>query len=156
MLINHPEKPVELNMGPATLSFRQLWSKAEETAFEKPEEKAPAAKASKKKSKGYVVLDLKGKQFRADIDDSAKDWKPLIGSTFEYKVIRYLPYAIVQNNELVNKSNDPVNPAVQLLIRSPEKLEEMHTVFANFPEFSTMHRRHLKPGQQEFGFNSVL
>ena len=99
-----------------------------------------------------MVLDFKGKQFRLDIDDASKDWKPLMGSAFEVKILRYLPYAIVQKNELVNKSNDPVNPAVQLLIRNREKQEEKHTVFANFPEFTTIHRAHLKPGQQEFGF----
>ena len=39
MLVNQPEKPAELNLGPATLSFRQLWSKAEEQISKSPRER---------------------------------------------------------------------------------------------------------------------
>jgi len=137
MLATQPDGPTELNMGPAILSFQRLWSEKEEKAFleaARPKEKVA--------TKGKLIIEYQGKEFYAVIDDSMKGWKPLPGAGLDLVVDKYLPYAIVEKNQLVSKSNEPKNPATQLRVRTSEGHEEKHTVFAFFPEFATMHKSH--------------
>ena len=68
-----------------------------------------------------------------------------IGKTFSIKnssyrvsVRRILKDAVVNANELVDRSSEWLNPAVQLTLEG-ENLSERHTVFAKFPEFPTLH-----------------
>lgn len=140
----HPDQATELNLGPAVLGFKKLWSKAQEDEFLHPTA-APKAKAGKL---GLVVAMVHGKEFRVDIEDGLKGWRRIGATPIELKIERYLPYAIVEKNELVNKSNDPVNPAVQLFLRDASGNEEKHTLFANFPEFATLHKSHSRAGQK--------
>ena len=77
-----------------------------------------------------------------------KKWRQLGSEPLQIMVESYLPYAIVREGKLVTKSNEPVNPAVQVLIRDTGGIEEKHSVFAVFPEFSTMHKNHRTDGRQ--------
>ena len=137
LLVNQPEKATSQALGPATLTFQKLWSAAEEAKFlnATTEKKNAAAK-----SVGYLVVTLEGRDYRIDIDEARKAWQAIPGSPYKLKVDRYLPYAVVENNELANRNNEPVNPAVQLQLVNAGGIAEKHTVFSNFPDFTTRHK----------------
>lgn len=138
MMAALPDQPTELNLGPAILTFQKLWSPAAEKEFfhPKPTAQTKAAKI------GKLILEVGGKEYYAVIDDYLKKWKPLPGTGLQLIVDRYLPYAVVEKNDLVSKSNEPKNPAAQLRLKNAAGDEEKHTVFALFPEFSTLHGAH--------------
>lgn len=138
ILSAQPEKATELNLGPAVLSFQKLWKPEQETAFLNSAPPPPP----KKDPIGLLVFQHGGREFRAPITEHVKKWKRLPGSSLELIVDRYLPYAIVDKNELISKSSEPRNPAVTIRVRNEQNHSEKHTVFAFFPEFTTMHRDH--------------
>jgi len=86
------------------------------------------------------VLTLGGKDYRVDIDAARRGWQTIPGGMYRVKVDKYLPYAVVENNELVNRSDEAVNPAVQLHVADANGVQEKHTLFANFPDFATRHK----------------
>lgn len=133
-----PEKGGEIQLGPAVLSFRKLWSPAEERAFLA---EGPPAPAPRKNETGVLLVTLDGREYRLPVDSLRRGWAPLGDTGHQIRVDRFLPHAVVRDNQLVSKSDDPVNPAVQLRIRSSEGNLERHTAFAFFPEFPTLHRR---------------
>ncbi len=146
LMSQSPNKETELNLGPAIVSFRTLWSAAEEADFLKSDN---LKRKSKAPGHGYLTAELQGHQYRVEIDDSVGKWRPL--GSLQVKIDRYLPYAIVEDDKLINKSNEPVNPAVDISLRDPLGTEEKHTVFANFPEFATLHKAHVKGPRESFG-----
>lgn len=132
-----PDKPTDLNLGPAIVSLQKLWSPDEEKTFFKKDAKGHEAESKY----GSLTIAYKGRDYKVDIGQLIGKWSKVSGSSLELKVERYLPYAVVENNHLISKSDEPRNPAVEVLVKdtatnfSPEK----HTVFAFFPEFSTLH-----------------
>ena len=92
---------------------------------------------------GTVVVQHGGKEFRVGVKEALRRWVRIPGTPLQLRVDEYLPYAVVEKNRLVTKSDEPVNPAVQLRIRGAQEAEETHSVFANFPEFATLHGAHL-------------
>lgn len=94
------------------------------------------------RSMGFVTVEQQGKLHRIEIDSAIGRWRRVSGSQLDLIVDRYLPHAVVRDNQLVSLSNEPVNPAVQLRIRSRAGVEQRYTVFARFPEFATLHRKH--------------
>lgn len=145
-LLSSSPKPSEISLGPAILSLQKLWREDEVNKFLKEEK--PSATATK--AKGYLIVTYEGREFRVQIDDTDKSWTKL-GSKLELQVERYMPYAIVENNQLVNKSSEPVNPTVQVVIRDIAGNAEHHTIFANFPELNTLQRARLAKTQAELG-----
>lgn len=144
LLMQDPKKGAVLNLGPATVSFRKLWTKEDEKKFlSETKKEKPVAKASV----GVLLLEYQGKQYRIELGEALKHSVPVSGTTLSVKVDKYLPYAVVENNELTSRSQDPVNPAVQLTLKNSSDSQsepEKHTVFANFPEFTTLHGAHKK------------
>ncbi len=132
-----PEKPAEFNLGPAVLSLAKLWTPDEAKRFlaETP------SKSEKKGSPGYLNITYGDRTYRLPIEKALKRWTQLPSASLEIKIERYLPYAVVENNDLVSRSEEPVNPAVQLLARNQAGVTEKHTLFANFPDFNTLHRQ---------------
>jgi len=63
---------------------------------------------------------------------------PIEGTPYAVEIINVFQDARVENGELVEHSDQPRNPALQMVVTGPD-LEEYHTVFANFPEFPTLH-----------------
>lgn len=53
--------------------------------------------------------------------------------------LRYLPHALVDGGKLINKSKDPINPAIELTIEFTSGEVELHTIFSKFPDFPTLH-----------------
>lgn len=143
-----PDAPTELNLGPAILSLQKLWNADQLKRFEKGELAAPEPK---KISKGFVQINFQGKQYRIDIEDGLRGWVPLAGTGFTLHVERYMPYAVVEKNKLINRGTEPVNPTVQVLVKNEAGAEEQHTLFANFPDFATLHRKTKDDPQPAFG-----
>jgi hypothetical protein len=134
---NRPGKPSELNLGPALLTVEKLGSKSDEQQFLSRVSEKPLVK---KNDFGIIILQYQGMEFRLNIKDSLNQWKRLGSTQLEASIEKYFPYAVVKGNELTSKSDEPVNPAVQLTVREVDGRSEKHTVFANFPEFNTLHR----------------
>jgi hypothetical protein len=127
----------ELNLGPAIVTFQKLIHKDDESRFfqTKPENKVNNV------DKGRLLVERNGQRFALKITDLIGSWRAVKDIDLEVKVERYLPYAVVEGKKLVSKSTEPVNPAVELLVRdtkNPQTVEK-HTVFALFPEFTTLH-----------------
>lgn len=127
----------ELNLGPAIVTFQKLIHKDDESRFfqTKPENKVNNV------DKGRLLVERNGQRFALKITDLIGSWRAVKDIDLEVKVERYLPYAVVEGKKLISKSTEPVNPAVELLVRdskNPQSVEK-HTVFALFPEFTTLH-----------------
>ncbi|MEZ4751668.1 MAG: cytochrome c biogenesis protein ResB [Bdellovibrionota bacterium] len=137
LVAESPSGATEFEMGPAIFSFQKLWDKKDEAAFLNPVQK----KESDKQSKGTVLLVLEGREYRLPIEELLAGWVDLGSTGHKIHATKYYTHAIVQETELVNKSKDLVNPAVRLEVRSKDGNLEHHTLFANFPEFPTLHRK---------------
>lgn len=94
--------------------------------------------AGSKSSSGLVKIRYDGVQFDIPLDDGLERAVPLGDTGATVRVLRYLPHALVENKQLVNKSNRPVNPAVEIEIVGPSGSEKRYA-FAKFPEFSSIH-----------------
>lgn len=142
----HPDRPLEVSVGPAKISYVKLWRAEDEKSFFAPPRQAGVDK------RGRVAGTWRNEPFEISVSEAMKTWTPLGATGLKARVEQYLPYAVVENNELVNKSDEPKNPAVTLVVRDPKGVEEKHTLFAHFPEFATLHRRARKnPDAPEFG-----
>lgn len=128
----------ELNLGPAIVTFEKLTTKEDEKRFFQRKTEIPIKTVA---DKGQLLIERNGQRFALKISDLVGTWRSIKDINLEVKVERYLPYAVVEGKKLVSKSLEPVNPAVELLVREPGKSQfvEKHTVFALFPEFSTRH-----------------
>jgi hypothetical protein len=62
----------------------------------------------------------------------------LEGTPYKIEVLRTFKNAMVDGKELIEHEAEGSNPAVQMILRGKD-LEERHTVFANYPDFPTVH-----------------
>ncbi|MBI1977802.1 MAG: cytochrome c biogenesis protein ResB [Candidatus Omnitrophica bacterium] len=131
LFLDHPEKSV-IHLGPATVRFSR-------EPIEIHEEK-------KTSEWGALKFDFEnGTALEIPLDfKSAGKTLPLNGTPFQIKVSRILKDAVVNGNELVERSNEWQNPAIQLMLEG-KGLSEKHTVFSKFPEFPTLHG--MKPSE---------
>lgn len=109
------------NLGPATISFAREPLQAKPTS-----------------GHGTIMIDFKGTPFQVPVDDALEGPIQVPDKNISVLIKRYLPHALVNENRLENASDEPINPACEILIKG-EDWEESHTVFANFPEFPTIH-----------------
>lgn len=151
LIHDHPGRAKELPLGPAVISFNKLWTKDAEKSFLDPPGPKPAAP-------GTLTVNYRGERFELAVDPTLSSWSPLGKTGFEIRIARFLPHAVVENGKLISRSRNPVNPAVDLLVRRGLKELEKHTVFSNFPEFSTLHRKHQNKntGENELGLQFRL
>ncbi len=150
--VKEAENPAEINFGPASVRLEKFWNKEGEEKFSHD----LVAKKAKLPSLGYVQVQHGGKTFRVAFEDGVRDWQKLGRAGFEVKIEKYFPYAVVENNQLINKGNEPLNPAAHILVRSPSGEQEKHTIFTNFPEFATLHQKELPKGHKPFGVRLSL
>ena len=118
----------QVDLGPATISFTRL-----------PDSKAiEAFKAGvSESSRGVVQLLLDDNPQVVDLDKLTPGRAfPLefAGATIE--LVRYLPHATVENNQLVSKSPEPHNPAVELVLRKGESSQKW-LLFSLLPELNS-------------------
>lgn len=118
----------QMSLGPATISFSRL---PNEEAVQRFKE------GDKPTTRGVAQLLVKGNPQVVDLDN-LKVGEPfpleLEGATLE--LVRYLPHATVEEGELISKSQDPHNPAVELKI-SYRGSSQSWLLFALLPELNT-------------------
>lgn len=102
-------------------------------------------KADSSSNAGKLYLQFPLGEESLVVDGNIGKTVSLTGLPYTVTIKRYLPYAVVDGKELKSKSNDPVNPCVELLVswigKGGSKEEEKHIVFARFPEFQTLFGR---------------
>jgi len=87
---------------------------------------------------GELVFELAGQgSFRLAVEPNIGKNVPLGRTAYQVKIVRYLPHAVVRNGRLVNASDEPVNPTVELEITGPGGTERRFA-FARFPEFDSV------------------
>lgn len=124
------DKPTEVLLGPAKITFGN------------------SVKQKESEKLGFLKVIFEGKEYRLPLS-KLNSWERLEGTPFSIKILKVLPQAIVENKQLITKSNQFLNPAIQFEIKNDSRLEK-HTVFQFFPEFSTLNSTHTKKGT-EFG-----
>ncbi|MBM3463752.1 MAG: cytochrome c biogenesis protein ResB [Armatimonadetes bacterium] len=135
MALADPDRQ-EVNLGPATLRFLKADSPA---ALERLLSNKPA----KRSPKGILVFGVAGARPTVEVEGSVGKTVPLEGTPYRVRVDRFLPYAVVdqKRGKLISRSNEMVNPAVELTVLDSSGAAERHIVFARFPEFSTTHQQ---------------
>lgn len=118
----------QVNLGPAVLSFTRLPNQASEKKF---------LAGSQEDGRGTIQLLLDDNPQVIDLD------KLTVGESFplEYdeasiELVRYLPHASINDGELVSKSPEPHNPAVELLVRKKDSSQRW-LMFSKLPELNT-------------------
>lgn len=118
----------QINLGPATLSFTRLPNDQAAENFRSGQAEV---------GRGVVQLLLNDQPQVVDLD------KLTIGVPFplEYDgakltLNKYLPHATVIDDELVSKSPEPHNPAVELKLEHPDG-DQVWLLFAKLPELNT-------------------
>jgi hypothetical protein len=90
-------------------------------------------------SKGIVKVEYSGASFDIPLEQAVQQAVPLGATGMSIRVLRYLPHAIVgEDKKLVNASNEPVNPAIEVELTGPAGTE-MRRAFAKFPDLQSMH-----------------
>jgi len=151
LVVTKANAPTEVNLGPAKIRFSKLWNAEDDKRFFE-NTKPPAQKSTL----GRLVAQFQSIEKSWEVSNVLHKKLPLESTSFKIEVLKYLPYAVVDGGKLISKSNEPMNPAVQLKVSDGKGKEEMHTVFANFPEFGSLHQN-LKPkNEKPFGFQFRL
>lgn len=135
LLLDDREKG-NIMLGPATIRFTKNPIQPEKVS-------------SKKEGAGRLKFEFKDHSTTfLSLDDKKvlKKKFSLEGVPLKVVVKRILKDAFVEENQLKDRGDDWRNPAVEIEIESGDTAER-HTVFANFPEFPTMHGR----GENRFG-----
>ncbi len=115
-------KDAFLNLGPAQISLSTQ----------------PITEGPGSSSKGILLFQKEGVEIKIPLEEALQRKIPLKDTGFEVQVLRFLPHAIVEDGKLITKSENPTNPACEILI-SGNNVEEKHTVFSLFPNFTTLH-----------------
>lgn len=128
----------EVQLGPARFKIVDA-DEADATA-------AAAAARPLDKPARLLILDRKGKPVGSvDLPNDTDTELPIAEGRFTIKDLRYLPYARVVENRLINEEEGQPgrkwNPAVEFTIRDDQGREEKHTRFALFPDFDSLHGR---------------
>jgi len=98
----------------------------------------PAAAAADR-SPGIVRVSRQGATYELGLRDCLAGAVPIGDTGYTARVLRYLPHANVsEDRRLVNVSERPLNPAIELELAGPDGTET-RLAFARFPEFRMMH-----------------
>lgn len=93
----------------------------------------------KEDSVGLIRVQLAGSTHEVPVEQCTDEASPLGESGYSIRVLQYLPHAIVDaGGKLVNASDRPMNPAVEVELIGPQGTET-HKAFANYPDFRSMH-----------------
>ena len=144
----------EINLGPAAISFTRLPDATTVEAFRS---------GVSEQGRGNVQLLLDDKPQVVDLDKLTPGQPfPLEYEGASLELVRYLPHATVIDDELVSKSEQPHNPAVELVVRNGDS-SQTWLLFAKLPElnsrigssgedFSTrfLYQREDKPTERRF------
>lgn len=118
----------EVNLGPAAISFTRL-----------PDDNAVKTFTAgvSEEGRGSVQLLLNDNPQVIDLDKLT----PSVPFPLEYEgatleLVRYLPHATVENEQLISKSQQPHNPCVELILRNGDS-QQRWLLFAKLPELNS-------------------
>ncbi len=127
-----------VQLGPAKLSF------IDEKKLQELKSEIPLENESKI---GFLQLKLgQDPEIKIRVEEGLKKEIPIEKTAYRLKILRYLPDAVVRENQLISKSNQPNNPAIEFKIVGSD-IDETHLVFAKFPDLEGIH------GKQKSGLN---
>ncbi len=122
-----------ISLGPTTVTFRKLADDAELSRIAAME--AP----TQTRSKGTVQVEYAEAMYEVPVEECLEEAVPLGDTGLSVRVLRYFSHATVgADNQIVNASLRPVNPAVEVELSGPGGVEK-RLAFARFPDFGSMH-----------------
>lgn len=127
-------------VGSAAAGFRRV-SEEELAVLLAPEsEPAPVDVA-------HVKVEFQSQVYTFDLATCTAAAQPLGDTGYTVRVLRYLPHAQVgANSRLVNVSDEPKNPAIEVEVVAPDGSVTTKPSFAKFPDFGGMHSRAQEAG----------
>ena len=130
LILDDPEKE-QILLGPAELRFSR------EPMAPKPE--AP-------ETPGFLEFQFDGMStpIQIPLPESTPQKIALAGTPYQITIQRILRDAAVDQNRLLDQSQEWRNPACELILEG-KGIKEKHTVFSNFPDFPTLHG--MKPSE---------
>ncbi len=100
----------KMALGPATVDFFRLADAEAEEAFRNPPPES---------HRGSVQILLDNRPMVVDLDRISETPYPLEYGDASVRLIRYLPHAVVEDGELISRSDEPINPAVEVELTTP-------------------------------------
>jgi hypothetical protein len=123
------------SLGPATVRILSASTPQQLAQMLAPPQATPHG------SDGWLVFEANGRQHVVPVEGNVNREVAVDDTPYRIKIDRFLPYAIVHDNQLVNRGNDKVNPAVEFTVLDSQGEAEQHIEFARYPEFSTTHHQ---------------
>jgi len=119
-----------LPLGPATLYLSRLHDPAQVQQFLKG--------TLDPHDRGELQLLLAGMPHRVGVRE-LKEGQVVPVAGYQVKLLRYLPYALVskEKNELTSRSDEPVNPALELEVGDGKGASQRWLLFARLPNLNT-------------------
>lgn len=117
----------KMPMGAAQLEFYRLPDATAVAAFQKPAEL---------RGRGSLQVLIEDHPLVVNLDRLTNTPYPLDVKGAKLRLIRYLPHAVVEKGELVSRSDDPVNPAVEIELSNAEG-SQTWLLFSALPELNT-------------------
>ena len=88
---------------------------------------------------GLVRAEFGNQTFEFPIEECFDNAVPIGESGFSFQVLQYMPHAVLGSDDtVVNQSERPVNPAIELVVVGPTGAEK-HVLFAKDPEIEPSH-----------------
>lgn len=126
------EKPIWITAGSSKILGSVFATVTEYKDNNELDKAVAAVKARNRESRVTIVV--AGKTYAYPISACLNKDVGIDKTGYTLKVLRYLPHAVMgENNEALNVSDQPVNPAVEVSISGNGK-EEVRLVFAKFPD----------------------
>lgn len=116
-----------MSMGPASIEFFRLPDAEAVERFAQPADF---------EGRGTLQILVEGQPVVVDLDRVTEAPYPLDVGNASLRLIRYLPHAVVENDELISRSDEPHNPAVELVLSTPDS-EQTWLLFALLPQLNT-------------------
>lgn len=130
----------QVTLGPARIRLRRVETEAalQSALAGPPKGKWPMGS-------GLLLFELASGVQVVAVEGNVGRIVPLAGTPWRIRIERYLSYAVVEKNKLVNRSPEKENPCVELTVLD-EKGEavESQFLFSRFPQFSRAHNQKKK------------
>ncbi len=122
-----PNRPTQL--GPATVEFIELTTEDALTAF--------LQKGIS--SRGELFLLIEDRPFTIPVDSLPLKHSVQIGDTpYKVKLLKYFSHAVVRDNNLINLSSKPINPAIKVQFSDETGHQQTVLLFALIPDLNTV------------------
>lgn len=130
-------------MGAAQIEFYRLPDAKAVAEFQQP---------ANLKGRGSLQILINDQPLVLDLDRLSDTPYPLELPGTTIRLIRYLPYAVVEDGKLLSRSDEPVNPAVELELTSPGG-SQTWLLFSALPDLNTPTQSSGKPVEARLLYN---